>query len=154
MMRLLDGVLAVPLPTALRVPTREISSPARTTSRLARGTHVRTGVRLERANFPTAAGRASTRSRPTGFVGAAAGTRQGWDWEADELSANQRAELEELRTQRECLALRIAALEAAVDASTHREKALGKALRQLAGARWPQRRRLKRELRDAGLLDH
>ena len=98
--------------------------------------------------------RGGTRSRPTRFVGPAAGTRQSWDWEADELSANQRAELEELRTQRDCLALRIAALEAATDASVQREKALRKALRRLADAGWRQQRRLKDELRDAGLLDH
>ena len=98
--------------------------------------------------------RGDTSSRPAGFVRAAAGTRQGWDWEADELSADERAELEELRTQREGLTSRIASLEGAVDASTQREQALRKALRQLTDARWSQRRRLKGELRDAGLLDH
>ena len=97
--------------------------------------------------------RGGTSSRPTGFVRVAAPSRQGWDWEADELSADQRAELDELRTQRERLTSRIAALEAAVDASTQREQALRNALRQLTEARWPQRRRLKGELRDAGLLD-
>ena len=97
--------------------------------------------------------RGGTSSRPTGFVRAAAGTRQGWDWEADELSANQRAELDDLRTQHERLTLTIAGLAAAVDASTQREKALRKALRQVTDARWRQRRRLRAELRDAGLLD-
>lgn len=97
--------------------------------------------------------RGGTRKRPTRFVGAAAGTRHGWDWEADELSADQRAELNELRTQRESLTLRVAVLEAAADASTEREKALREGLRRLADARWRQRRRLKGDLRDAGLLD-
>ena len=98
--------------------------------------------------------RGGTSSRPAGYVGAATGTRQSWDWEADELSAEQHAELEELRTQRESLAFRIAALDATTDASTQREKALRDALRRLADARWRQRRRLKAELRNAGLLDH
>ena len=97
--------------------------------------------------------RGGTSSRPTGFVRAAARSRQGWDWEADDLSPIERAELDELRTQRERLTSRIAALEAAVDASTQREQALRNALRQLTDAQWPHRRRLKGEFRDAGLLD-
>lgn len=86
-------------------------------------------------------------------VGASAQPVRGWDWEADELSPEERAELEQLRAERDALGGRVAELEASVAAASRREAALSDGLRRLSRAHWPRRRRIATELRRAGLLD-
>ncbi len=75
-----------------------------------------------------------------------------WKWEAEELASAERDELEALRVHREALIAQIAEMEASVEATTEHAEVLREALRRLADARWPRRRKLARELRDAGLL--
>ncbi len=75
-----------------------------------------------------------------------------WKWEAEELASAERDELEALRAQRDALIAQIAEMQASVDATTQHAEVLREALRRLANARWPRRRTLARELRDAGLL--
>lgn len=75
-----------------------------------------------------------------------------WKWEAEELGSAERDELEALRVQRDALIAQIAEMQASVEATTQHAEVLRKALRRLADARWPRRRALARELRDAGLL--
>lgn len=86
------------------------------------------------------------------LVGASTRTDGGWDWEADELAAETRAELGQLREERAVLLARVTELEASRAAAAKREAALRDSLRRFADAGWRGRRRLAAELRAAGLL--
>ncbi len=100
-----------------------------------------------------AAGTAVTARRPGApVVGRFSPSKPAWDWEAGELAQAERDELEALRVQHEALVARTAEMEASAKAAAEHTEALRDALRRLADARWPRRRTLVRELRDAGLL--
>jgi hypothetical protein len=72
-----------------------------------------------------------------------------WDWSADELSAD---ELAELRAAVSVLRELVAELERAAARARERERELRGALQKLAAAGLWQRRRLTRELRGQGLV--
>jgi hypothetical protein len=72
-----------------------------------------------------------------------------WDWSADELSAD---ELAELRAAVAPLRELVAELERSAARARERERELRRTLQKLAAAGLRQRRRLTRELRGRGLL--